>query len=89
MKGSLRKKGVGKQGWRFSGAGYGSEHWVFLLVGPLLPATTHPPIHRAVHRESYGKKASKWALQLVTQGFESITFNLLTFGKLLKCSYIL
>lgn len=89
MKGSLRKKREwGSGAGDFLGLARDLSTGCFSHSGPLLPAT-HPPIHRAVHRESYGNKASKWALQLVTQGFESIAFNLLTYGKLLKCSYIL
>lgn len=89
MKGSLRKKREwGSKAGDFLGLAMDLSTGCFSQSGPPLPAT-HPPIHRAVHRGSYGKKTSKWALQLVTQGFESITFNLLTFGNLLKCSYIL
>lgn len=89
MKGSLRKKREwGSRAGDFLGLAMDLSTGCFSQSGPLLPAS-HPPTHRAVHRESYGNKASKWALQLVAQGFESITFNLLTYGKLLKGSYIL
>ena len=62
MKGSLRKKREwGSGAGDFLGLARDLSTGCFSHSGPLLPAT-HPPIHRAVHRESYGNKASKWAL---------------------------